>query len=75
MKRRIITAIVGLVLVVIASYGIYLGVPRYDYFIDRVGTLVDAEIIEEERAIDRGYIVRLRSSTAVSYTHLRAHET
>jgi fermentation-respiration switch protein FrsA (DUF1100 family) len=65
MKRRIVTAIVGLVLVVVVSYGIYLGVPRHDYFIDRVGTLVDADIIEDERAIDRGYTVRLQSSTGL----------
>jgi hypothetical protein len=63
MKRRIITAVVGLVLIVIVSYGIYLGVPRHDYFIERVGTLVEVDVIEEERAIDRGYTVRLRSST------------
>ena len=65
MKRRIIAAVVALVLLVLISYGIYLGVPRHDYFIERVGALVDTEVIEESRSIDRGYTVRLRSSTGL----------
>ncbi len=65
MKRRVITAVVGLVLIVIVAYGIYLGVPRHDYFIERVGTLVDADVIEEKRSVDRGYSVALRSSTGL----------
>ena len=65
MKRRIITTVVGLILLVVVSYAIYLGVPRHDYFIERVGTIVDAEVIEENRPIDRGYTVQLRSSTGL----------
>ena len=65
MKRRIIMAAVALLLIGIAAYGIYLGVPRHDYFIERVGTLVDAEVTEEQRPVDRSYSVRLRSSTGL----------
>ncbi len=66
MKRRIIFAVFGLLLLVVASYAIYLGVPRHDYFIERVGTLIDAEVIEENRTVDRGYTVRLQSSTGLA---------
>jgi len=65
MIRRIAMLTVGLLLVVIATYSIYLAVPRYDYFLERTGTLVDAEVIEEQRAADRSYTVRLRSSTGL----------
>ncbi|NIL94160.1 MAG: DUF3014 domain-containing protein [Woeseiaceae bacterium] len=65
MKRRIVTLVVGVILVVVVSYGVYLGVPRHDYFIDRIGDIRDVEVIEEERPIDRSYSVRLRSSTGL----------
>ena len=65
MKRRVIVSVVGIVLLVVIGYGIYLGVPRHDYFIERVGTIVDAEVIEERRPVDRGYTVRLQSSTGL----------
>ena len=65
MIRRIATLTVGLLLVVIAAYSIYLAIPRYDYFLERTGTLVHAEVIEEQRATDRSYTVRLRSSTGL----------
>ncbi len=65
MKRRITLAIIGIVLLVVVGYGIYLGVPRHDYFIERVGTLVSAEVTEDELPIDRGYTVKLRSSTGL----------
>ena len=65
MKRRVITTIIGLVLIIVASYGIYLAVPRYDYFIERVGTIADAEVIEEKRPIDLSYTIRLQSSTGL----------
>ena len=66
MKRRVIASVVGIVLLVVIGYGIYLGVPRHDYFIERVGTIVHAEVIEERRTVDRGYTVRLQSSTGLS---------
>jgi len=65
MIRRVVILTVGLLLVAIAAYSIYLAVPRDDYFLERTGTLVDAEVIEEQRAIDRSYTVRLRSSTGL----------
>ena len=64
MKRSILW-ILGLMLVAIVAYGIYLGVPRYDYFTERVGTLANAEVIEEKRPVDLGYSVRLQSSTGL----------
>ena len=65
MKRRTLFIVLGLVFVAILAYGIYLGVPRYDYFIDRAGVIADAEVIEEDREIDRSYTVRLTSSTGL----------
>ncbi len=65
MKRRVIALVLGLFLLVVISYGIYLGVPRHDYFIERVGAIVDAEVIEENWPVDRGYTVRLKSSTGL----------
>jgi len=46
MIRRVVILTVGLLLVAIAAYSIYLAVPRDDYFHERTGTLVDAEVIE-----------------------------
>ena len=63
--KRFILWTAGLVLVLVVAYGIYLGVPRHDYFIDRVGTLTSAEVIEEQRPVDRGYTVRLKSSSGL----------
>lgn len=65
MKRRAVIIGVHLFLVVVVSYGIYVGAPRHDYFIERVGTIRDAEVIEEDRSIDRSYTVRLLSSTGL----------
>jgi hypothetical protein len=65
MIRRVVTLIIGLLVVVVAGYSIYLAVPRHDYFLERSGTLVDATVIEEERALDRSYTVHLRSSTGL----------
>lgn len=65
MKRRIVLTVLGAILLAVVAYGVYLGVPRHDYFVERVGTLVDAEVIEEKRPIDRGYTVRLQSSTGL----------
>lgn len=65
MKWRTVAIVIGLVLVVIVSYGIYLGVPRHDYFIDRTGSIVAAEVVEESRPVDRSYAVRLTSSTGL----------
>jgi cephalosporin-C deacetylase-like acetyl esterase len=65
MIRRIITLVLGLTLVVVAAYSIYLAVPRYDYFLERSGTLVEAEVIEEQREFDRSYSVHLKSSTGL----------
>ena len=65
MFRRVVTLVAGLVVVLVAAYSIYLAVPRYDYFLERTGMLVDAEVIEEVRDIDRSYSVRLKSSTGL----------
>jgi fermentation-respiration switch protein FrsA (DUF1100 family) len=65
MKRRAVKIAIGLIVLLIAAYGIYLGVPRYDYFIERTGEIVDVEVIEESRAVDRSYTVRLVSSTGL----------
>jgi len=65
MIRRTLLLVLGLILVVVAAYSIYLAVPRYDYFVERTGTLVDARVDEEEREIDRSYSVHLRSSTGL----------
>jgi fermentation-respiration switch protein FrsA (DUF1100 family) len=65
MKRRSVTIAIGLVLLAIAAYGIYLGVPRHDYFIDRTGSIVDADVTEESRPVDRSYAVRLTSSSGL----------
>jgi len=65
MIRRIATLTLGLLLVAISAYSIYLAAPRDDYFLERIGTLVDAEVIEEQRTTDRSYTVRLKSSTGL----------
>lgn len=65
MKWRAVTIAVGLILVAIVAYGVYLGVPRHDYFIERTGELIETEVIEESRPIDRSYTVRLKSSTGL----------
>lgn len=65
MKRRILTITLGLLLVGIISYGLYLGVPRHDYFTERVGELTAVEVIDEERTVDHGYTLRLESSTGL----------
>ena len=49
----------------IVAYSIYLAIPRYDYFLERTGTLVDATVTEEEREVDRSYSVHLKSSTGL----------
>ena len=63
MKRSILW-ILGLMLVAIVAYSIYLCVPRYDYFTERVGALANAEVIEEKRPGDLGYSVS--NSSAMS---------
>lgn len=63
--KQIITWVVGLILVVMVAYGLYLGVPRHDYFIERVGALTEADVTEEKRPIDRSYMVRLQSTTGL----------
>jgi len=65
MLRRVATLTIGLLLVVIATYSIFLAIPRYGYLLERTGTLVDAEVTEEQRATDRSYTVHLRSSTGL----------
>ena len=65
MKRRVLWWILGVLSVTIVAYSIYLAFPRYDYFLERTGTLVEAEVIEEERELDRSYTVRLKSSTGL----------
>jgi fermentation-respiration switch protein FrsA (DUF1100 family) len=65
MIRRVILLVGGLLLTAIAAYSIFLAVPRYDYFLERTGTLIDAQVTEEERAVDRSYTVHLRSSTGL----------
>ena len=65
MKRRVLWWILGVLSVTIVAYSIYLAFPRYDYFLERTGTLVDAEVIAEEREIDRSYTVHLKSSTGL----------
>jgi fermentation-respiration switch protein FrsA (DUF1100 family) len=65
MKRRVLWLIPGVLLVTIVAYSIYLAFPRYDYFLERTGTLVDATVIEEQREIDRSYTVHLESSTGL----------
>jgi fermentation-respiration switch protein FrsA (DUF1100 family) len=65
MKRRVLWWILGVLSVAIIAYSIYLAFPRYDYFLERTGTLVDAEVIEEARDIDRSYTVHLKSSTGL----------
>jgi hypothetical protein len=65
MIRRVITLIVGLLVVIVAAYSVYLAVPRSDYFLERSGTLVDAQVIAEEREFDRSYTVHLTSSTGL----------
>lgn len=65
MKRRALWLVLGALVVLAVAYSIYLAVPRYDYFLERTGTLVDAEVVEEARDIDRSYTVRLRSSTGL----------
>ena len=65
MKRRTVTIALGLILALIIAYGIYLGVPRHDYFIERTGEIAAADVIEESRSIDRSYTVRVTSSTGL----------
>ncbi len=65
MKRRVIWIVLGALAVTVVAYSIYLAFPRYDYFLERTGTLVDAEVIEEQREIDRSFTVRLTSSTGL----------
>ena len=65
MKRRALWLILGVLLVTIVAYSSYLAFPRYDYFLERTGTLVDAEVLEEVREVDRSYTVRLESSTGL----------
>ena len=63
--KRTVLIVLGLLLVAVISYAIYLGVPRHDYFIERTGDIRDVEVIEESRPIDRSYTVRLTSSTGL----------
>jgi fermentation-respiration switch protein FrsA (DUF1100 family) len=65
MKRRALLLVLGVLFVTIVAYSIYLAFPRYDYFLERTGTVVDAEVIEEVREVDRSYTVRLTSSTGL----------
>ena len=51
-KRTVLIAI-GLILVLTIAYGIYLAAPHDDYLIERTGEIVEAEVTEEEREIDR----------------------
>ena len=65
MNWRIVKIIAVVLLLLIGAYTVNLAIPRDDYFIERSGELIDAELIEEQRSVDRSYSVRLTSSTGL----------
>ena len=54
----------------IAGYAINLAIPRHDYFIERVGLIAAADVVDELRETHLGYTVHLTSTTGLE-VHMR----
>ncbi len=65
MMLRVLKITALIVLLVIVGYAINLAIPRHDYFIERVGLIAAADVIDEQRETHRGYTVHPTSTTGL----------